>query len=74
MRVAKWGNGLAVRLPKGLVAEPSLAAGAELSVVAASKDEIAERDRREEFLKAISQFNWPAPEGYRFDRKEANER
>jgi hypothetical protein len=47
---------------------------AELTIAAASKDEIEERDRRTEFLKAMEQFNWPAPEGYRFEREEANER
>jgi antitoxin MazE len=76
MRVAKWGNSLAVRLPKALVEALGLRAGAELSVVAASKDEIVveKRDRGAEFLKAMEQFNWPVPEGYKFDRDEANER
>jgi hypothetical protein len=35
---------------------------------------VEKRDRRAEFLKAMEQFNWPAPEGYKFDRDEANER
>ncbi len=76
MHVAKWGNSLAVRLPKALVDELHLAPGDELSIVAASKNEIVveKRDRRAEFLKAMEQFNWPAPEGYKFDRDEANER
>ena len=76
MQVAKWGNSLAVRLPKSLVEELGLKAGDELSVVSASKDEIVieKRDRGAEFLKAMEQFNWPAPEGYKFDRDEANER
>jgi antitoxin MazE len=76
MHVAKWGNSLAVRLPKALVDELHLAPGDELSVVSASKYEIVvqKRDRRAEFLKAMEQFNWPAPEGYKFDRDEANER
>jgi antitoxin MazE len=76
MHVAKWGNSLAVRLPRALVEALGLKAGDELSIVAASKDEIVveKRDRRAEFLKAMEQFNWPAPEGYKFDRDEANER
>ncbi len=76
MHVAKWGNSLAVRLPKALVDELHLAPGDELSIVAASKNEIVveKRDRRAEFLKAMEQFNWPAPEGYKFDRDEANDR
>jgi antitoxin MazE len=76
MHVATWGNSLAVRLPKALVESMGLKAGDELSVVAASKKEIVveKRDRRAEFLKAMDQFRWPAPEGYKFDRDEANER
>ena len=76
MHVAKWGNSLAVRLPKALVESMGLKAGDELSVVAASKREIVveKRDRRAEFLKAMDQFRWSAPEGYKFDRDEANER
>jgi antitoxin MazE len=76
MHVAKWGNSLAVRLPKALVDELDLAPGDELEVVSASKKEIVvgKRDRRAEFLKAIAEFNWALPEGYKFDREEANKR
>ncbi len=76
MQVSKWGDSLAVRLPKALVESLGLAAGDELNVVAASKTEIVveKRDRRAEFLKAMEAFRWPAPEGYTFDRDEANER
>ena len=76
MHVAKWGNSLAVRLPEALVDELHLAPGDELSIVAASRNEIVveKRDRRAEFLKAMEQFNWPTPEGFKFDRDEANER
>ena len=31
-------------------------------------------DRRAQFLEEIAEFNWPLPEGYRFDREEANKR
>jgi len=76
MQVSKWGNSLAIRLPKKLVDELQLAPGDELAVVAATKDEITVEkvDRRAAFLKAMEQFRWPAPEGYTFDRDEANER
>jgi antitoxin MazE len=70
------GNSLAVRLPKALVDELHLAPGDELSIVAASKAEIVvdKRDRRAEFLESMDQFRRPAPDGYKFDRDEANER
>ena len=76
MQVSKWGNSLAVRLPKTLVKELGLAAGDELKVVGASKRRIAVEkiDSRAEFLKQMEQFHWPAPEGYKFDRDEANAR
>jgi antitoxin MazE len=74
MKVSKWGNSLAVRLPKKLVEEIGLNSGDELDIVAASKDRIAVEkvDRRSEFLVQMKQFRWSAPEGYKFDRDEAN--
>lgn len=76
MQVSKWGNSLAVRLPKALVDELGLAPGDELNVVEASKRQIAveKADKRAEFLKQMEQFRFPLPEGYKFDRDEANER
>jgi antitoxin MazE len=76
MQVSKWGNSLAVRLPKTLVKELGLAAGDELKVVGVSKRRIAVEkiDPRAEFLKQMEQFHWPAPEGYKFDHDEANAR
>jgi antitoxin MazE len=76
MLVSKWGNSLAVRLPKALVEALKLSPGDELNVVEAAKGQIAVEkvDKRAEFLKRMEQFRWPAPEGYKFDRDEANER
>jgi antitoxin MazE len=76
MRVSKWGNSLAVRLPKTLVEELRLAPGDDLAIVEASRDKIAVEkiDRRARFLKGMERFRWTAPEGYRFERDEANER
>lgn len=76
MQVAKWGNSLAVRLPKKVVEQLGLKAGDEVELIPAGERRfgIAKRDKAAEFLKAMEQFNWPVPEGYRFDRDEANER
>ena len=76
MQVSKWGNSLAVRLPKSLVDELGLAPGDELLVVRATRDEIAVEkvDRRAEFLRRMDRFRWRLPKGYKFDRDEANER
>jgi antitoxin MazE len=76
MLISKWGNSLAVRLPKALVETLSLKAGDEVELKPLPGGEIGveKRDRRAEFLKAMEQFRWPVPEGYKFDRDEANER
>jgi antitoxin MazE len=76
VQVSKWGNSLAVRLPKALVEALNLSPGDELNVVEASKGRIAVEkvDKRAEFLRQVEQFRFPLPEGYKFDRDEANER
>lgn len=76
MLVSRWGNSLAVRLPKALVEALKLSPGDELNVVKASKGEIAVEkvDKRAEFLNQVEQFRFPLPDGYKFDRDEANER
>jgi antitoxin MazE len=77
MQVSKWGNSLAVRLPKALVEELGLKEGDELNVVAAKHDVIeieTKEDQRRRALDRMAARNWTLPEGYRFDRDEANER
>jgi antitoxin MazE len=77
MQVSKWGNSLAVRLPKALVDQLGLKEGDELDVVAA-KDGAIEVEtaeaRRRRALDNMAARKWTLPEGYRFDRDEANER
>jgi antitoxin MazE len=80
MQVAKWGNSLAVRLPAGLVQELALKAGDEV-VVRAVKDSDAkltlavERKRtKAEVIASMANSKWKLPDGYRFDREEANSR
>ena len=76
MRVFKWDDSLAVRLPEALVDELGLKEGDELNVVEASKQQIAVEkvDERAASLQQLQQLRWPVPEGYKFDRDEANER
>jgi antitoxin MazE len=76
MHVAKWGNSLAVRLPKALVEALGLKAGDEVDLSALPGGTIGVRrvDPAAEFLARMTEFNVAAPEGYRFDRDEANER
>ncbi|HLY54725.1 MAG TPA: AbrB/MazE/SpoVT family DNA-binding domain-containing protein [Stellaceae bacterium] len=76
MRVAKWGNSLAVRLPADLVDALGLKPGDELDVISATRQhlEVKRNTRRDEALARIRRRRWSAPEPYRFDRDEANER
>ncbi|WP_158813122.1 AbrB/MazE/SpoVT family DNA-binding domain-containing protein [Methylocapsa sp. S129] len=76
MHVSKWGNSLAVRLPKKLVEELGVAEGDEVKLTAAANKtiEVEKIDRKAQFLKDVEQFRFPLPEGYTFDRDEANER
>ncbi|WP_027545249.1 AbrB/MazE/SpoVT family DNA-binding domain-containing protein [Bradyrhizobium sp. WSM2254] len=78
MQVSKWGNSLAVRLPKVLVEELGLKEGDELDVVAARKGTIEVETKEERRRRAIANMrarNWPPlPADYKFDRDEANER
>jgi antitoxin MazE len=76
MQVAKWGNSLAVRLPRKLVDELGLKPGDEIALVKATKGKLTVEkvDRRAEFLGRMERFRWAVPEGYKFDRDEANER
>jgi antitoxin MazE len=76
MQVSKWGNSLAVRLPKKLVEDMGLSSGDEVNLVKMDSRNIAieKIDRRKAALERLAQMNWVLPEGYKFDREEANER
>jgi antitoxin MazE len=76
MQVSKWGNSLAVRLPKKLIDDMGLKPGDELVVVDASKGSISvvRREQRRRALDELAALNWTLPEDYRFDRDEANSR
>jgi antitoxin MazE len=75
MQVAKWGNSLAVRLPKQLVEELGLRAGdqVDLRQIGPGVFGIAKNSEREQALGRMRDRGWEAP-GYVFDREEANER
>ncbi len=77
MQVSRWGNSLAVRLPKALVDQLGLKEGDELRVVAAKAGTIEVETREAQRRRALERMaarNWTLPEGYRFDRDEANAR
>lgn len=70
MKVSKWGNSLAVRLPADLVRELGLKEGDQIN-----QDVLALRKvTREEALRRIKAAKWELPTDYKFDREEANAR
>jgi antitoxin MazE len=76
MRVAKWGNSLAVRLPDAVVKALKLKTGDEIEIVAsgARRFEIGRDRSREKALERLRALKKPLPKGFRFDRDEANGR
>jgi antitoxin MazE len=79
MKVSKWGNSLAIRLPAELVERLGLKEGDELDYQSGfSESSVAIRRKlsREERLKRLEEIRktvkWPAD--YKFDREEANSR
>ena len=75
MQVSKWGNSLAVRLPKKLVEEMRLTEGDVVDIVPAGERSVAivKRDDQGAFLKKLRALQKPAPKGFRWNRDEANE-
>lgn len=75
LRIAKWGNSFAIRLPAQLVRELNLSAGDSVDIPVGLIRKAIPKMTEEE---AIACFNalpkWKVPEGYKFDREEANAR
>lgn len=76
MKVAKWGNSLAVRLSAALVKEIGLRENDEIEIVCASPDRlvVVKQPSADELLRRIEACNVSLPKDYRFDREEANAR
>jgi antitoxin MazE len=76
MRVSKWGNSLAVRLPDAVVQALKLKSGDDIEIVVAGTREFhVERDKsRERALARLRELKKPLPKGFRFDREVANAR
>jgi antitoxin MazE len=76
MRVAKWGNSLAVRLPAAVVEALDLKDGdnIEIRVAGGKKFEVSKDRTREQALAALRKLRRNLPEGFVFDREEAHER
>jgi antitoxin MazE len=76
MQVAKWGNSLAVRLPKAVVEALGLKEGDDVLLRAEAPDAlVVSRDlERDEALARLRAFRLELPADWKFDREEANAR
>ncbi len=79
MQIGRWGNSLAVRLPKALVDRFKLKEGDEIdtTTLEATLEEDRERglqERREAAFREIERMRRPLPPDWKFDREEANAR
>jgi antitoxin MazE len=75
MKVAKWGNSLAIRIPKELAEELALKEGDSVTLTKAKGGvALAKDDARAKALASIKARQWKLPPGYKFDREEANRR
>jgi antitoxin MazE len=76
MRVSKWGNSLAIRIPRDVAEALGLKEGDDVALVPgeARALRLDRQLRREEALEGIKELRRPLPEGWKFDRDEANAR
>jgi len=76
MRVAKWGNSLAIRLPAAVVEALELKEGDEVEVrLAGPRTFDLDHDKsRERAMARLKEFRWKLPPDWKFDRDEANSR
>ena len=76
MRVSKWGNGLAVRLPATVVEALHLKEGddIEIQMVGARAFEVKKSPGARELLARLRKYRGRLPADFKFDRIEANER
>jgi len=76
MQVSKWGNSLAVRLPRAVVEALKLKEGDEIEItVAGTRSFEVARDRsREQAIARLRKYRARLPAAFKFDRAEANAR
>jgi antitoxin MazE len=76
MKVCKWGNSLAVRLPAAIVEILDLKVGddIEIRVVGTGTFDVAQKADRQEWLERLRRFRGTLPADFKFDRDEANAR
>jgi len=76
MRVARWGNSLAIRLSRAVVEALELKEGeeVELHLVDAREFAVGRKAGRKDLLKRLRTYRGRLPADFKFDRLEANAR
>lgn len=77
MIVSKWGNSLAVRIPKDVATALGLKEGDQIDLCALDDSQLAivtERQRRQASVERIRALAQPLPPNYRFNRDELYDR
>lgn len=76
MKVAKWGNSLAVRLPSAVADAMQLREGDELvfNVSQTGDVRVEKTGDRQAWIESLRRFEGRMPAGVRFDRDDANRR
>jgi antitoxin MazE len=76
LHVSKWGNSLAIRLSAAVVEALALKEGDEIEITIADSRmfKVSRKASRAELLKQLRAFRGRLPEGFKFNRDEANAR
>ena len=77
MKVCKWGNSLAIRLPASIVELLQLKEGDEIDIHVAGDPrnfEVSRQPSRAELVERLREFEGSLPPDFKFDREEANAR
>jgi antitoxin MazE len=76
MKIAKWGNSLAVRLPASVVEALNLKEGDEIEIRALDWRalDVARKPTPQDLLRRLRAFRGRLPADFKFDRDEASSR
>lgn len=76
MKVAKWGNSLAIRIPKPVVEALRLKEGdsVEINIANGRSLEVSKKPTRKELIDRLLKYRGRMPADFKFDREEANRR
>jgi antitoxin MazE len=75
MKLTKWGNSLALRIPVEMAAKLNFSPGVEVVARITEKNtlEIVRDRRREEAIETLRKLRFDVPADYKFDRNELYE-